>query len=191
MRKSEDEHTKKKVLFIHSAGAQGINQGSSNLVEFLREQLGEGYMLLNPEMPDPEKPDCTQWRIQIEKELSGLNEDVILIGHSLGGTVLIKCLSEGENYPSISGLFLIAAPFWGMEDDWQSKEYEFAEGFASKLPIQPSLFLYHSCNDPIVPSEHLTHYSDKLTDASYKILEGKDHYFKNGLTELVEDIKNL
>nr|WP_235788441.1 alpha/beta hydrolase [Salipaludibacillus sp. CUR1] len=45
-------------------------------------------------MPNPENPEYILWKKQLEKELDKLNGDVILVGHSLGGSVLLKYLSE-------------------------------------------------------------------------------------------------
>ncbi|WP_408010293.1 hypothetical protein ACJROX_08385 [Pseudalkalibacillus sp. A8] len=83
---------KKYVLFIHSAGAQVLHQGSSELAAYLKDALGYEYDVLNPKMPEPENPEYTLWKVQIEKELSALDGEVMLIGHSLGGSVLLKYL---------------------------------------------------------------------------------------------------
>lgn len=98
---------KKQVLFIHSAGPQGIDQGSCDLIADLKEQLGEVYHVSSPAMPDP---DYALWKAQIANEIEALDEEVLLIGHSLGGSVLLKFLSEEGCRRTVSGLFLIAAP---------------------------------------------------------------------------------
>ncbi|MFB1051250.1 hypothetical protein [Paraliobacillus sp. JSM ZJ581] len=59
---------------------------------------------------------------------------MIIIGHSLGGSVLLKYLSEQAFNQFIARLFLIAAPYWGKDDDWQGEEYTLLENFNSKLP---------------------------------------------------------
>lgn len=182
---------KKQVLFIHSAGSQGPHQGSSDLKEYLQKALGDEYNLLDPKMPDPENPKYTLWKAQLEKVFASLDGEMILIGHSLGGSVLLKYLSEEACKQSISGLFMIATPYWGKDDDWRAEEYTLPENFASKLPRISQIFLYYSSNDEIVPSAHLEHYGEKLPHANIRILEGAEHAFSNGLPELVNDIKGL
>jgi predicted alpha/beta hydrolase family esterase len=182
---------KKQVLFIHSAGSQDLHQGSSDLKAYLQKALSDEYILLDPKMPDPENPKYTLWKAQLEKEFASLNGDMILIGHSLGGSVLLKYLSEEACKQSISGLFMIAAPYWGEDDDWLVEEYTLPENFASKLPQISQIFLYHSRNDEIVPSVHFEHYKEKLPQANTRILDGSEHAFSDGLPELVNDIKEL
>ncbi|ALC81255.1 MULTISPECIES: alpha/beta hydrolase [Bacillus] len=183
---------KKQVIFIHSAGEQGALQGSSRLAEYLHDELDEWYRLLLPKMPFPENPKYELWREKLDQELSALDGEVILIGHSLGGSVLIKYLSEEAFDLSIIGLFLIAAPYWSKDDtDWHSSEFMLPENFASKLPQISKIFLYHSSNDEIVPVSHLNHFKEKLSDATARVLPGNEHFFYEGLPEIVDDLKNF
>lgn len=179
---------KKQVLFIHSAGPQGIHQGSSDLIANLQDQLGKAYHVLSPGMPDP---DYVLWKAQIANEINALNGEVLLVGHSLGGSVLLKYLSEEDCQLTISGLFLIAAPYWGKDDDWQSEEYTLSNSFAAKLSHISKLFLYHSRHDPVVPFAHAQHYAKQLPQAVTRAYEGDDHYFREGLPELIDDIKRI
>src|SRR5437763_795534 len=104
----------KTVLFIHSAGPQGRHQGSNDFVTILKKSLGAGYDIKYPKMPNPEEPDYNPWRDQIEKELVKMKEDSILVGHSLGGSVLLKYLSEEKCDRNFLGLFIVASPYWGL-----------------------------------------------------------------------------
>lgn len=47
----------------------------------------------------------------------------MVIGHSLGASVLVKYLAEEKSNVVVAGLFLIAAPFWGKDDEWQHGDY--------------------------------------------------------------------
>ncbi|MGG4342017.1 alpha/beta hydrolase [Paenibacillus lautus] len=179
---------KKQVLFIHSAGPQGIHQGSSDLIAHLQDQLGKAYHVLSPGMPDP---DYALWKAQIAKEINALNGEMLLVGHSLGGSVLLKYLSEEDCQLTISGLFLIAAPYWGKDDDWQSEDFRLPDSFATMLPRISSLYLYHSRHDPVVPFAHAQHYAKQLPEAVTRVYEGDDHYFREGLPELIDDIKRI
>ena len=179
---------KKQVLFIHSAGPQGIHQGSSDLIANLQDQLGKAYHVLSPVMPDP---DYSLWKAQIANEINALNGEVLFVGHFLGGSMLLKYLSEEDCQLTVPGLFLIAAPYWGKDDDWQNEEYTLSNSFAAKLSHISKLFLYHSRHDPVVPFAHAQHYAKQLPQAVTREYEGDDHYFREGLPELVDDIKRL
>jgi uncharacterized protein len=182
---------KKQILFIHSAGAQGPHDGSGDLVTFLQNALGPEYEVLYPKMPNPEDPKYEPWKIQVGKELAALAGDVILVGHSLGGSVLLKYLSEEKFENSMTGLFLVAPAYWGGDDDWLNEEYILREDFASRPPKGLPIFFYHSRNDDVVPFAHLALYAKKLPQATIRQLDGEEHIFSNGLPGFVEDIKSL
>jgi uncharacterized protein len=119
---------RKQVLFIHSGGAQGPHEGSNDLVHYLQSMLGPRYEVLYPQMPNPEAPEYVQWKVLLAKELDKLDDGVILVGHSLGGSVLLKYLSEEPCHKGIAGLFIVAAPYWGKED-WEVEEYILRKDF--------------------------------------------------------------
>jgi predicted alpha/beta hydrolase family esterase len=180
---------RRQVLFIHGAGDKRDPEGSGGLIAHLEAALGSDYEVLSPDMPDPENPRYAAWKSQIESELADLDDDAVLIGHSVGGSVLLKCLSEGIHPKPVSGLFLIAAPYWGKDDDWHISELMLPEDFASRLPRIARLFLYHSRDDESVPFAHLAHYQAKLPGATARVLDGAEHAFVHGLRELEADIR--
>ncbi|MED3575552.1 alpha/beta hydrolase [Cytobacillus praedii] len=182
---------KKTVLFIHSAGPQDQQQGSIQLSAYLEKSLRNTYHFVCPKMPAPENPKYEPWKKQLEIELNKLNGEVLLIGHSLGGSVLLKYLSEESCPLPISGLFIIASPYWGIDENWQLKDFILQNNFEENLPAIPNLFLYHSRNEEIVPFTHHKIYAEKLPHATTRELEGKEHLFLNGLPTLLNDIEDL
>ena len=179
----------KQILFIHAAGNKRHPLGSGKLIAYLRDQLGSDYQVLAPDMPDPDHPGYKAWRDQIEQELGKLDADVLLIGHSFGGSVLLKYLAEGTYQRPIAALFLVATPYWGKRD-WEL-EYTLPEDFASHLPHISRIFLYHSREDEEVSFSHLWCYQEQLPQAKIRALDGKEHSFTKGLPLLVEDIKQV
>lgn len=180
----------REILFVHSAGPQGYREGSDYLVSYLLDALGPGYRLKHPEMPDPENPHYSEWKMKLRKELASLEDRSILIGHSLGASVLLKYLSEEKLHLKIEALFLISTVFWGKKD-WEVKEYALKRNFSSKLPSIGRTFLYHSRDDEVVPVEHLHHYAKELPKATVREFAHRGHLFGKGIPELVEDIKGL
>lgn len=180
----------KDILFVHSAGPQGHHEGSDYLVSYLIPALGSRYNMRLPEMPDPENPHYAGWKSRLKKELASSGDDLILVGHSLGASVLLKYLSEETIRQRIDGLFLIGAVYWGKED-WDVKEYVLKRNFASKLQQIENIFLYHSRDDEVVPITHLRYFAEQLTNATVREFDNRGHLFGRGLPELVEDIKGL
>ena len=100
------------LLFIHSAGSQGSDEGSNFLSVYIQEELGSDYELRSSLMPDPEIPEYAAWNEQIGEELAQIDDAVVPIGYSLGGAVFLKHFSEMTIETLISGLFLVVPPLW-------------------------------------------------------------------------------
>lgn len=143
-------------------------------------------------MPEEGDTTYTQWKPRIEAELIPLPEPVILVGHSVGASMILKYLSELEVERSIAGIFLIACPFWG-GNGWRYAGYEtlaLPEGFAAKLP-EVSIVFYHCRDDKTVPFEHLALYAHLLPQAKIREIESGGHQLSNDLSMVATDIKNL
>ena len=181
----------KQVFFLHSAGAQGPHEGSSDLVAWLKDALGSECHVLHPKMPNPKEPDHQAWKAELRKELAKLSGEVTFVGHSLGGSVLLKYLAEEPFTNPITGVFLVSAPFWGGDEDWRHESFTLPKDFARKLPTIPRIFLYHSVNDPIVPFAHHRLYVEALPNSTIRELKGNEHVFSQGLPELAADIRHL
>ena len=180
---------KKQVLFIQGAGA-GAYEEDKELAASLQASLGDEYYVVYPRMPNEENPQDKRWMAQISKELAALDTEVILVGHSAGGGVLLTYLLKENITQPIAGIFLIATPHWDPEDD-EDKEYTLRAGFASKLPKGVPIFLYHSRDDEWVPFAHLKFYAEKIPQATVREFDGRGHQFNNDLSEVAADIKNL
>jgi predicted alpha/beta hydrolase family esterase len=181
---------KKQILFVHSGGTQGVHEGSSDLVTWLRLVLGQPYEVLYPQMPDPDQPIYEQWKQKIKEELDCLHNGIILIGHSLGGSVILKFLSEEKISQKIDALFMIGSPYWGKRN-WNVKEYMLKENFAASLPDINEIYLYHSRRDSVVPFRHLSYYAEQLPYAHVRPVAGREHIFSSGLPVLANDIRAL
>jgi predicted alpha/beta hydrolase family esterase len=150
----------------------------------LANDLGDGYEVLSPRMPNPDNAKFEEWRIWFEKINSLLDDNVILIGHSLGGIFLAKYLSENNSSKKIKALFLISAPHQ-------------LEGFTISTSIENiskqvnKIYIYHSKDDIVVPFENFEFYKKELPNAEQKIFEDKGHFHIDRFPELVENINEL
>src|SRR5215212_3615801 len=120
----------RQLLFVHGAG-EGAYEEDSKVVASLRDALGSGYEARYPKMPDEDSPKYAAWSARIASELAELDGEVFLVGHSLGASILLKYISEERTVIPIAGMFLVAPPYWGVED-WDVDEYVLQEDFASK-----------------------------------------------------------
>ena len=181
----------KQILFAHSAGKQdGPGEGSFDLVNTLQKELANEYHIHFPLIAQPDAPTYQMWKQLFDAELQEKTEPMILIGHSLGASTLLKYLSEEKPTITILGLFLISTPFWSKKG-WDTNDFVLKEGFESELPHIPYVFLYHSKDDDMVPFNHLDFYKKAFPKAMVRALKGNDHAFENGLPVLVSDLKKL
>jgi predicted alpha/beta hydrolase family esterase len=179
---------KRRVLFIHGGG-EGAYEEDRKLAASLQDALGAAYDVRFPQMPDEDRPVYRAWKGRIAKELDALEGEVILVGHSLGGSILLKYLSEEVEKP-IAGLFLVSTPYWGV-DDWEVGEYALREDFASMIPKEIAVFLYHSRDDEVVPFAHAGLYAQKLPRTTVREFDGRGHQFGDDLSEGAQDIVKL
>ncbi len=178
----------KHVLFIHGAG-EGAFEEDGLLVASLQSALGPAYEVRYPKMPEEDSATYADWKAPIERELASLDDAVILVGHSVGGSVLIKYLSEQQLDKPISSVFLLATPYWGADEFWKWDEAHLGQDVATKLASIPRIFLYHSRDDDTVPFAHLALYAAKLPQATVREFDRRGHQFGNDLTEVAEDIR--
>jgi predicted alpha/beta hydrolase family esterase len=181
---------KNDIFFVHSAGPQNVGQGSRNLIKYLSRSLGDGFRVNHPMMPDPENPRYIAWKMALQSALPIGGNKAALIGHSLGGSVIVKYMSEGLCQMPLAGLFLIGAPYWGLRG-WSMDEFKLQHDFRSKLPAIDNVFIYHSRNDKWVPYSHGQAYAKALPGSSLRSLDGDEHEFSDGLPMLVNDIMHL
>ena len=183
---------KQQILFIQGGG-DGAYEVDQELVRYLQGALGVAYEFRYPKMPHESDPDYDLWKARIQKELASVEDGVILVGHSLGGSFLLRYISEEKIITTVAGIFLIAAPYWG-GDGWRYEGYErvaLPQDFVAKLPRGTPIFFYHGNRDEIAPFAHLALYAEKLPQAVIRAVNGGDHQLNGDLSSVVADIKIL
>ena len=123
----------RQVLFVQGAGEGVHDRWDNQLAANLGRELGESYPVRYPRMPGENDPSYPAWKAALTRECDSLEEGAILVGHSVGGTMLIHLLAERPPEARWGGLFLIAAPFIG-EGGWPSDDMECRTDFAERLP---------------------------------------------------------
>lgn len=178
------------VLLVHGAG-EGAYDADAKLAASLRDQLGTGCVVRYPRMPDEAEPEYETWKRVIAGELARMESGAVLVGHSVGGSVIIRALVDGSLDPPPAGVFLVAAPFWYEDDFWRWDEVKLPEDAAERIPDGVPVFLYHSRQDESIPFSHAELYARALPQATLRPLDGRNHQLNDDLTEVAQDIVRL
>lgn len=106
---SEQEY--QKFLKDFEIDIERYKQDKTDWKPWIRKALGENYEVILPVMPNKTSAKYEEWKLWFEKLIPFLNDEIILIGHSLGASFLIKYLSEGSFTKKVKGVFLAGAVY--------------------------------------------------------------------------------
>jgi pimeloyl-ACP methyl ester carboxylesterase len=141
-------------------------------------------------MPHEADPQMRTWRPALKAVLAALRPGAVVVGHSVGGTILIHALADGLPAPVLGAIVLLAAPFIG-EGGWSSEEIAPRPDLAARLPAAAPVLLYHGEADAEVPVAHVERYAAAIPWARVCRLSGRDHQLNNDLSEVARDIRAL
>ena len=158
--------------------------------EALQEKLGNEYEVIAPKMPNKSNAKYIEWKIWFEKYLPFVNDGVILLGHSMGGSFLAKYLSEEKFPKKIHATFLVSAPY-DIDEDRALVEFVPPDSLSLLEEQGGEVFLYHSKDDPLVPFGELEKYQRALPKARVHTFEDRGHFGQEEFSEIIQDLQSL
>ena len=158
--------------------------------DILQDSLGDKYAVIIPSMPNKQNAKYQEWKIWFEKHIPHFDDEIVLVGHSLGGIFLAKYLSENEYPKNIPAVFLVAAPFDTEGVDYTLGDFALPDDLSMFGDQVGSIYLYQSKDDPVVPHEDVTKYSNQLPQADKHIFADRGH-FSGELPEIADDITSV
>jgi predicted alpha/beta hydrolase family esterase len=176
------------ILFIQGGGAGTHDEWDDRLVEDLRRQLGDGYEVRYPRMPDEDDPGAASWAPAIQGEVADLDPGSVVVGHSVGGTILIHTLARDAPDVDLGAVVLIAAPFVGA-GGWPADEFELPSDLGARLPPGLKVHVVHGLEDETAPVSHADLYARAIPQAQVHLLPGRDHQLGDDLREVAELIR--
>lgn len=177
------------LLFVQGGGAGTHDEWDNKLVDSLRRGLGSAFEIRYPRMPNEDDPTFATWKTALEKEFAKLDDGAILVGHSIGGTILVNALAETPSKRKFRAIVLIAAPFVG-EGGWPSDDMNPAPDLGTRLPRGVPVFIYHGLADDTAPPSHSDLYARAIPQAHIHRLPRRDHQLNNDLSEIATMIKS-
>lgn len=140
--------------------------------------------ILKPDMPNSANAQYSEWKIWFEKIIPFFQNDVRLIGHSLGAMFLAKYLHESPLERPVRQLILLAGGY----DDATVEGYgSFA--LTSATGVEKSadkIHLMHSRDDFVVPFSELAKYQADLPTAQVHEFDNRNHFLDAEFPELIE-----
>jgi pimeloyl-ACP methyl ester carboxylesterase len=178
------------VLFIQGGGDGVHDQWDDKLVASLRRHLGDEFEVRYPRMPREEDPSSETWGRAIRRELADLDAGAIVVGHSVGATILVQTLVEGPSPVNLGAIVLLAAPFVG-EGGWPAGEFAFPTDLGPLLPSDVPVHVFHGLSDETAPPAHAELYAAAIARANVHWLPGRDHQLGNDLGEVADVIRAI
>jgi uncharacterized protein len=183
----------KRAVIVHCWG------GSADYAWYpwLRTELeNRGYRVSVPDMPNTDNPKLAEWLPTLQGLAGEPDEDLLLVGHSLGTVAIMRYL-EGLTVGQQIGKAIFVA---GFTDQLGFKELEnFFEKHIDFSEIRSrsknGFVVIQSDNDPFVSGQYGTRLQEEL-NAKLTIKHGAKHMSgavdgEDACTELPEIVENL
>lgn len=182
----------KKVYLIH--GFEGSPNGGWRPYIMRELEKQDIYACALP-MPSPSLPILSEWLFEVERCVEKDKEDeVYLVGHSLGGTTILRYL-EKFDHKNIKGIISVSAPCVCKKES--SRISEFLKDDFNWDVIKSKInkvVIIHRDDDPFVPLSDAEEIKERLNGKLIIIKNGKHLNGSAGffeLPELLEEIMNM
>lgn len=197
---------KQQILVIHGGNAfdkyeeyidylktKEVTIDTINRVDWKRNlalALGENYQVLSPQMPNSQNARYVEWKIWFDKLIKLVNNDVILVGHSLGGIFLAKYLSENVCPKKVKATLLVAAPF-NTANQHPLVDFNIVNDLEIMATQGGKLVIFHSSDDFVVSYDNAVSYKNALPNAELITFTDRNHFLQPEFPELIAKIKSL
>jgi len=171
----------KKIFIVHGFG--GIPNGG--WIPWLMAELAKKKISACAlPMPNSKKPVVSKWIEEISHAVDNSPEDeIFLVGHSLGATAVLKYLEFLKENKKISGAILVSGLISPLEPENQNSIYRAIDSFVvSNVNFEEvknkseKFIVLHSTDDPAVPFSHAEVISKALDCKLVKVEKG-GHFF--------------
>jgi hypothetical protein len=179
-----------RAILIHGFNASP----DMNFHPWLRDQLRDrGFEVVAPTLTlrADQEIDLPTIIEEMKKQIGFLKSDDILLGHSLGGLLILQYLEAVEMTETPRAVILVGAP-------WKVAKAELRRLFMADLDADVTMWksrefvVVHSKDDKLVPIEHGKRLAESLK-ARFVERDGDDHYMAAEypiLRDLIVEIAN-
>lgn len=144
------------------------------------EQLDQQVII--PQFPTPEGQTLDNWLKTLEEYEAQINEDTILVGHSLGVPFALNVIEQHK----VKAAFLVAGFYGKCNTRFDDMTKTFAQRDFDWEKIKANcekFYVFHSDNDPYIKLEKAQELAEKL-DVKVTLVPGAGHISQSaGYTE--------
>lgn len=149
------------VLIVHGT----FGHPEEHWLGWMKKKLvDEGIHVISPAFPTPEHQSLANWQDIIDQEGIILNEQTIVIGHSLGVAFLLSLLEQQDQ--KIQAAFFVSgfvSLLGNKQFDTLNKTFVQKKFDWEKIRKNCShFFLFHGDNDPYVPQDCAIELAERL-----------------------------
>jgi uncharacterized protein len=164
-----------RVILVHGYNASP----EENFYPWLSKELRDkGFEVIVPRLSliKGEELDLPRVIEEMEQQVGLLTNNDIVLGHSLGGLIILQYLEAVEMEGAPHSVILVASP-------WKVKSWEMRRLFIDELDADVLMWksrdyiVVHSKDDSLVPFDHAEKLA-KVLKAKLIATEGDDHYMK-------------
>lgn len=149
-------------------------------------------------MPNPNEPKRSEWVAEISRAVGIPNEEVFIVGHSLGAPAILRYLEALDLNQKIGGVVLVSGPCHLLNVENKESELRKIDNFLDQpfnfehiKKVCKNFVIIHGDNDPRVPFDHAEELSKNLDCELISISNGGHLNGSSGWVELPEALHAL
>ena len=174
-------------IIVHALG----NTANEYWYPWLKKQIeGKGFVCFTPTMPGLEKTCYKTWANEMDKIKSEINQDSVVIGHSVGSVFLAHYLISNKiNVAKFIGVVSFNAPDGqGIHEDWDKiNENFFVDNLEELKKYAKERICFYSPTD-LYDFKKLDNFANTV-DAEKVIIQNAGHFTaETGYGEKFEEI---
>ena len=176
-----------KIILIHGYKADS----KSGFLPWLQDALhAKGHEVVVPNLPNPEDPDPEEWTKVLVEKIGSIDDETIILGHSLGASMVLRFLEAAEAKSTPRGCILVSPP-------WMIKAEALRGFFMSELDFDVLMWkasrfvVVHSRDDKVIQFDHAEKYAKVLHAKLIEGAPGDEHFQGKQYPVILKAVEDL
>lgn len=174
--------------YLHDKEFDPYAQERKRWRDWIKVETQDTHECFLLQMPNALDADYTAWSIWFEKVIPFLHNGVTLVGHSLGGSFLLRYLTQNKLPVTVTALHLVAPCVDTLDCPGMGNfatDLSVWSGFAS---VPNVVHLWHSTDDALVPYHHTERFAAVYPSAIVHTFSNRFHFIEETFPELLETL---